>query len=420
MDLLSRNNIKYTSLMVFSTISAIIKILLIAKILGVDEFGIYSMILSIYIFVMFLGNMGLNEGLVKYGSFSKNDGNSEALNKYTSICVYLGGMGIILILIILSPFVYFFDFMSEFESFFLILMFLAFSSYQFNIASTYLRVKHQFISYAKLMFFKNFSTILVALTLIFFYDIDAKSVIIIEALICIFLALIVQNRHLFLNSFLETLSEKERIYKSFQSGFPVMLAIIFRNISLNMDKWIIGLTLGVISVGVYSFSMIVFQMLMILFNYLSTIIGTKWLSEYKRTQSINLLYIELNKVARAILLFSFIPMLLLFFLAPYLVELYFSEYMDSLPLLLLILIGSIAITLSLLIEVLFIATSNEKFIFNISILSFTLSIIFLFIAYVNSLGLIYFAFIFMLTRVIVLIHSVYMLKQIITPKENNI
>lgn len=402
---------QYTILMVSSTIAGVLKVILFAKLLGVEEYGVYNIILSLYIFIMFLGSMGLNEGLVKYGSFSKGEQNTEKLRKYTNICIYLGGIGVAIVATLFFLFMFVFDSDLSVRKYVLILAIFAFSSYLFNIASTYLRISHEFVTYAKFLLFKNSIVIFTVVILLLFIDVGAVVVVLLESLVCVILSLVILNSHKVIDSIKNVFSEVEYIIRSLRSGMPVMLAMIMRNLSLNSDKWVIGIMLGVESVGIYSFSMIIFQISMILFNYISTIVGAKWLSEYGKSQSLVNAYGEFIKIVKLTIVFSSIFMVCMLLLAPYIVNMFFDRYTMALPLLPFVLIGSVGMILSLLIEIFLIALSREASVFNISLTSSFVMFGLIFIAYLYNLEIIYFALIFMVSRLITLAQSVYMMRR---------
>ena len=60
----------YLILMTFGTFLGFSKFILYSKLISVSEFGIYSLVISSYIFFVFFGGMGLQEGLLKKGSES--------------------------------------------------------------------------------------------------------------------------------------------------------------------------------------------------------------------------------------------------------------------------------------------------------------------------------------------------------------
>ena len=72
----------YLAFMTVASFLGFSKFILYSKLISVSEFGIYSLVLSSYIFFVFFGGMGFQEGLLKKGSESYAVGDIKTIKAY--------------------------------------------------------------------------------------------------------------------------------------------------------------------------------------------------------------------------------------------------------------------------------------------------------------------------------------------------
>ena len=397
--------------MISSTFFSIFKLILLSKILGPEEFGIYTIILSLYIFIMFFGSLGLNQGSFKYASFSKGRNDSLELKNYISLAINLGGIGILILSVLIFLIINIINLNFLVDKFFYSIVILAFSAFQFNIASTFLRTSQNFIFYAVIIFLKNLLIVLGIYLINYNYEISSIIVIILESLTSLFLSIFVFYIKNVYSSFFKIFFKLESIIKILFAGFTITLSIVVRNLTLNLDKWVLGIMMGEKFVGIYAFSMIFYQFSLVIYNYFSTIFGTKWLAEYGKTNNLKEALVQLYKIVKVIIILSILCLLFVNFFASNFIMLYFEDYTLAVPLLPFIIIGSAASIISYLIEQILIAISKEKSVFYITVLNSVCVVALILIIYFNSLGIIYFAYVFMINRLLSLFLYIYLFKK---------
>ena len=95
---LRSHRVLYFLFMSFAAVLGLTKFLLFSKWVSVEDFGLYSLVMSSYIFLVFIGGMGFQEGILKKGSEKFSVGDEEVIRgyflialKYVSVSVFLVG-----------------------------------------------------------------------------------------------------------------------------------------------------------------------------------------------------------------------------------------------------------------------------------------------------------------------------------------
>ncbi len=391
----------YTLFISLSALLGIFKITIFAKLLGPEQYGLYALVLSVYIFIVYFGSMGLSDALIKLGS--KAFGQSKLNDVYDLhilaavyggvVTFVLGALFSISIVIFLSD---------EDVSIVLALAgLLAFSALEFNLIDALLRVTHRFVFYSVLLFVKSLGVILLGWYLALDYGAFGVVLSEIVAFSLVFLVayfLIVRSV-----SLKGILNRYELVIFAIRNGFPMMLANVVRNLALSADKWVLASALGVAAVGKYAFAMILYTISMFILGFLTTILGPRWLASYSNDN-------DAKKLLRSVLRFSSAWFLLLFFVAipaylllPIMIENFFVEYSsrDTILTTSIIYIGVMFLVPSFFLDWFFIAISFEKKVLSITISMMVLSMFLLGICWYLELSIVAYAVVFTAVRIYV-------------------
>jgi O-antigen/teichoic acid export membrane protein len=391
----------YALFISLSALLGIFKITLFAKLLGPEQYGLYALVLSVYIFIVYFGSMGLNDALIKLGS--KAFGQSKLNDVYDLhilaavyggiVTFVLGTLFSISIIIFLSD---------EDVSIVLALAgLLAFSALEFNLLNALLRVTHRFVFYSVLLFVKSLGIILLGWYLAL--DYGAFGVVLAEIIAFSLVFLVAYSMVVRSVSLKDILSRYELVIFAIRNGFPMMLANVVRNLALSADKWILASSLGVAAVGKYAFAMILYTISMFLLGFLTTVLGPRWLASYSNDN-------DIKKLLRSVLRFSSAWFLLLLFAAipaylllPILIENFFVEYNDRDTLLAtsIIYIGVMFLVPSFFLDWFFIAISFETKVLSIAISMMVLSMLLLGICWYLELSIVAYAVVFTAARIYV-------------------
>jgi O-antigen/teichoic acid export membrane protein len=394
----------YTFFISLGALLGIFKITLFAKLLGPEQYGLYSLVLSMYIFIVYFGSMGLNDALIKLGS--KAFGQSklkDVYELYVLAAVYGGIVTFVLGMLFSICVVIFFSY--EDVSIVLALAgLLAFSALEFNSLNALLRATHRFVFYSVLLFLKSLSIILLGWYLALDYGVFGVILAEIIAFSLVFLvAYFIVAKSASLKNIL---SRYELVIFAIQNGLPMMLANLVRNLALSTDKWILASALGVAAVGKYTFAMILYTISMFLLGFLTNILGPKWLANYSNDN-------DVKKLLRSVLRFSSGWFLLLLFAAipaylllPILIESFFIEYndRDTFLAMSIIYIGVLFLVPSFFLDWFFIAISFEKKVFSIAISMVVLSILLLGVCWYLGLSIVAYAMVFTAARIYVFLN----------------
>jgi len=393
----------YTFLYIASAILGVIKFSLFAKLLGTEQFGLYSLVLSIYVFIVYAGGMGLNESIIKLGSYAYGRGEFEQLYTIYSSSALFGGIITVFIGAAFSLSIFLAIDNTELASALALSSLLAFAALQFNFFDAYLRASQKLLTYAFILVAKASLVILGGMSVAKAYG--AYGVIVAES--AVFLSISIISQYFFYSRygirasrFSWTLA-KEAI----RNGFPLMSSYLIRTVSLSLDKWLIASSLGLVALGKYSFAMIVYLAATLALGFLGTILGPKWLASFAVDR--NALQL-LRSTTKIIIIISGSLALLLpltYIITPLLIENFFPAFneIEVFHSIIVIYISAIFLTPSIFLEWLYIAKSREKFIFRIYLYNFIFSVIVLTICWGFSLSIIYYALSFLASRVFTLI-----------------
>jgi O-antigen/teichoic acid export membrane protein len=206
--------------------------------------------------------------------------------------------------------------------------------------------------------------------------------------------------------------------KTIKHGVPIMVANLIRNLTLNIDRWVLIGSLGVIALAKYAFAMILYQAGMVGISFISTILGTRWLADFGRDSSLDAM---VSKIAKIMVFGSAISLLLawpVLMLISHFVELYYQKYAgsDFNSAVIYIYFGVVFLMLSSLLDWLFIASSNEKLVLKISLYSLAITILLMVYCYLEADKIYIYALVFLVVRVFNFTASVFFIQRVLTSR----
>ena len=279
----------YFALMSLAAIAGLLKFFVFSKLLSVEDFGAYSLVMSVAIIGVFVFGFGGSEGLLKLGSRVYTHENKETLTAYylsTSIGVLaLGGLFFLLMfsmIIVLEV---------DNSNLYVFGALIIIAWVQFNLVDAYIRSMQQFTVYSSALFLK--SLLVLATGGMYGYTKGADGLLISEAIgafvpVLLFILYLLSQKLPAIN-----MSHLGVIIKS---GYKMMGAVLVRNIALMVDKLFVGASLGALALGYYSFSMILVSIAMIAVGFIVSYCGPIWLSRFKEVESTKSLFWSIVKV----------------------------------------------------------------------------------------------------------------------------
>lgn len=390
----------YAFFMVGAAILGMLKLTVYAKLLEVEEFGLYSLVLSSYLFVMYAGSFGLNEALVKEGSIAYGKKKFKRIRHIRDLALCYSSLGVIFVSFMILLCSWLFVQKAMFQDAVYLMIILAFATLEFNLVSSYVRVNHKFTLFSKMLFFKSLLVILLAWFIA--PEFGVYGLVILESIIFIIFALFVLKIERVNIDFKRVFKANRHFRQAVKQGMPVMVSTVIRNLSLSLDRWVIVATLGLIALAKYAFAMILYQVAMVGIGFISTILGTRWLSSFGADSDLNRMFFKIKQI---ILFIGLVGVLLYWpfsILLNYTIDVFYPQYSDESVFVTvhLVYFGVILLTFTYLLDWLFIASSNEKILLKLSVFSLVLTAVFILYAYLMHAEIYIYAFIFLLVRAI--------------------
>jgi O-antigen/teichoic acid export membrane protein len=391
----------YSFFMTGAAILGILKLTVYAKLLNVEDFGLYSLMMSGYLFIMYAGSFGLNEALVKKGSIAYGLGDFRLIKDMRDMALFCSTLGVFFFSFVALVFVQIFVDDDSMRSVLSLMGLLAIATLEFNLVSSYFRVNHKFVVFSQMLFIKS----LLVVTLVWYVapSFGVHGVVVLEVLVFLLLAfgvLFVDKARIDIGRVL--LNGRLLFKNSIKQGLPVMVSTVIRNLTLNIDRWVIVATLGIVALAKYAFAMILYQATMVGIGFIGTVLGTKWLSEFGEDSDLGGMFAKIKKImltGSIVLITLAWPFL---YLLLYVIDLYYPDYaaIDLTLTVIFIYFGSIFLMLTYALDWLFIASSNELILLRLSVYSLILTVFLIFFTYMAEAEIYIYAFIFLFVRLV--------------------
>jgi O-antigen/teichoic acid export membrane protein len=418
--MLTKQPKKYFLMYLFFMVSAaalgMLKLTIYAKLLSVEDFGLYSLVLSGYLFIMYAGSFGLNEALVKQGSIAYGRGDIKYIQELYGLAFLYSTFGVLFFFIMSSLLANIYIEDELIKKVFTLMGFLAFSTIEFNLVISYLRVNHKFVMFSFMLFMK--SLLVIILTWYFAPIYGVNGVVTLEVIIFLLLAIITIyfNKPHF--DYKRILRGHTLFKKTVKHGMPLMVSTVIKNLTLNIDRWVIAASLGISVLAKYAFAMILYQVSMVVIGFISTILGTKWLADFGRNSSLDRI---LNSIIKIMLIGFALSIALawpIMSIISYIVDLYYPIYAGSDFKLTIIFVyfGVVFLLLVSLLDWIFIASSNERILLKFSLYSLIATALLIYYCYLVEADVYMYAFIFLVVRVFNLILGVVSIPSLLKSK----
>lgn len=389
----------YVVLSFGAAILSFYKLWYLASKLSSEDFGLYSIIILSFVYIGYVGGLGANEYMLKLGAMTDFDEKSKILLMRNNAIFYgLSGVIVVSLIVFFTAHIFF---SREIRLIAAATAALALLTLPYNIFESYYRAIQSTLIFSGMLFSK--AVFVVVGVHILADDFGVEGVLISEmlALAIIIGVCFAKNFRTIILSGLErpAMAVKEII----RNGFYVSLSNILRNISLTADRYIVTFFLGVYSLGVYSFVMIIYQGSVLFSGIVMNIFGPYLVKRYKSNGSRRDIAFFLFKVVSSLALISVLAYPLVGHFIPVLLEFFFKNYNDpEVHLMLkLIYIASVASFFIFLLDWFFVCVSKEYFISALSLVSFLLILSSALLFQLIEMNLKYYVVLFMAVRVLI-------------------
>lgn len=393
----------YLALMTAASFLGFFKVILYAKLISVSEFGIYSLVLSSYIFFVFFGGMGLQEGILKKGSESHAVGDIKAIKAYflaaLAFAIPVSGSVAIMLMIAIK---FSFPASYEIQDVVGVGVVMALATILFNLIDAFLRAQQKFLLFAGALALKNSIAISLGYSWAIEHGVEGLVIAEIIGLLVPFFALI----FLLFSPQDLTLYKGKHAGNLIKSGYKLMLAFVLRNITLFVDRWFVAGALGVIAVGYYSFSMIILTICLVLIGFVVTIQGPKWISEMHIHKDICCLIKDVNKTTLKMLACVILAGPFFILNIENILESFHPDYAEAVVIkLFLIMYLAVLATIPIyLYEWIFVANSEEGSLVKINLLATVVSVVLYCLLWVIGSDILYFGLVFLFNKILILMY----------------
>ena len=390
--------------LVFMTVGSFLgfsKFILYSKLISVSEFGVYSLVLSSYIFFVFFGGMGLQEGLLKKGSESYAVGDIKTIKAYflgaIAFSIPITGSVAIVIWIFLK---YFFSISYEIVDVLGVTALMVLATILFNLIDAFLRAQQKFLLFAVALTLKN--SIAISLGYLWASEYSVKGLIIAEiiGLLVPFFVLL----YILINVKDIKLYKENHVWSLISNGYKLMLTLVLRNISQFIDRWFIALSLGAIFLGYYSFSMILLTISMVLIGFLVTVKGPEWIADFHNHKDIRILIQDVNKMVLKVLACLILVAPFLFLNIENMLISFNPNYAETIVIELIgiVYLAVLAVVPIYLYDWVFVATSKEGYLVKTNLLATVVSVILYIFLWFTKSDIVDFALAFLIIKILIL------------------
>ena len=391
----------YLAFMTVASFLGFSKFILYSKLISVSEFGIYSLVLSSYIFFVFFGGMGFQEGLLKKGSESYAVGDIKTIKAYflgaLAFSIPITGSVAIVIWIFLK---YFFSISYEIVDVLGVTALMVLATILFNLIDAFLRAQQKFLLFAVALTLKN--SIAISLGYLWASKYSVKGLIIAEiiGLLVPFFVLL----YILINIKDIKLYKENHVGSLISNGYKLMLTLVLRNISQFIDRWFIALSLGAIFLGYYSFSMILLTISMVLIGFLVTVKGPEWIAGFHNHKDIRILIQDVNKMVLKVLACLILVAPFLFLNIENMLINFNPNYAETIVIELIgiVYLAVLAVVPIYLYDWVFVAISKEGYLVKTNLLATFVSVIlYIFLWFIKS-DIVDFALAFLFIKILIL------------------
>ena len=399
-----KSKVKYFIYLAFVGSSAVLGIFksgLFAKIISPEEFGLYSIVITTYVFIVYAGSFGLNEALLKMGSFAFGKGNKSETLRLRDISIAYATIFTIICSLIFILFLYVAIDKKHVRVTLSLASLLAILAIQYTILDSYLRLSQKILCFSFFLLLKSISSISIGYILA--STLGASGLLIAESfsllLLSMYLIFFGKEKFKFSNLKNSFITFKDMV----KNGFPLLVSMIIRKASVSLDKWVISLSLGLVAVGKYSFLMILFLISMSFLGIMTNVLGPKWLADYGINNDRIKLFKSIGKISLLFTVSAIIIMVPLVIFLPDMLETFYPQYYDdeTLTCFKLIYIGVVCMVSTQLFDWFFIATSHENYLLSVATIVLIITILMMIYGYFSKANLVSYCVFFLIARCLI-------------------
>lgn len=374
------------------------KFLFFAKHLSVDELGEYSLIMTTYVFLIYIGSLGANEYMLKMGSFSYANGDKKESIRIRTNSLFYGVVQTLVISFLLVCLLYFYS--SYYFSIFFMAALVAIPNLCFNILDSFFRSTRKVLLFSFMMFSKAF------LIMLYAYISYAKInlVVAIQAeffsAISIFLIIFfIKYKEFSIADIMSPISLWPIMLKH---GFYTTFVYMVRNLTVMFDRFFISFALGVSVLGQYAFVMIIYQACVLGGGMLTNVLGPRWLTEASSSGKVVYIFRKIMKFSGYVFFLGALFYPIFNGLSPFLIRYFFVQYDTPLvyKIMSIVYISSIVYLCTSFLDWFYISTSKENIILLISLISLMLLMILFWSCWYLKLDIFSYVCSFLIVRII--------------------
>lgn len=393
--------------MVGGMILSFLKWIVFSGVMQPADFGIYVTITTTIAFISFFGLFGLNEYLIKEGSLLNGRGLTYELSVIRNQVLAIALLNSIIIISLGLSLVSVFgvEYIKGFGYLFISGILLV--NVVFNIIDANLRATMQFIDFAGMIFIRAALILIIGFTLA--SSLGLTGLLLAEVLSG-FIAVLFGARAIPFNRWPLISAIKLTTMAAFLSKGRVFLGLqTSRYFTSTVDKWIVGWFAGSLALGHYSFILITFLGFMAVAGIFNAVITPKLISRFGGDGDIQALRHDILKTSVIFLGFAFLGAPLYMLLADLVIGHYFEKYAfyGLFWSLLFVYIGSVLHVTHHFFDAFFYSQSRQR---ELLVVNF-LSLLFFLLVFISSglakVGVMYFAFSFMLAKAFLLLLTYY-------------
>ncbi len=265
-----RSWFSYGSLVMSASVLSLIKMFAYAKFLNVEDFGVVALVLASYAVALYIGTLGVSEGLLKLASMEQNLETKVALASSAVVAAMMFGFVSAALGIAISAFAA----PSAPMALVLSVTFLCICALAFRLIEIIVRAGQQFRLFSLLIFIKAALSLAVALVLI--YIGQPKMVLLGEGVVFLLAtgaaALFLEVRPRF------RLAERGFGLALVRHGLPMAFSNLAKKLTFTADRWLVALLAGPVANAEYGFAMLVYLGAISLIGVANTAVGPMLLS----------------------------------------------------------------------------------------------------------------------------------------------
>ncbi|MCL6272039.1 oligosaccharide flippase family protein [Sansalvadorimonas sp. 2012CJ34-2] len=352
---------RYFLYLLFYTIATLLsftKFGFLAKALSVEGFGQYSLVMILYVYIIYVGGFGSGEYVLKLTSQKYH--NNQCCNNNFEIAVIYGVLGVscVGIFCILIGWLFF----DEYLDIIMLVALLSCCAIFYNIIEAYNRGKQAVLVFSSMLLTKSMMVLL-----LMYFMVDEYQLL--GAFLSECLSFVLVAAAYSVPYFRRRNSKfgglvKQELQQIIKHGFHVNLSNAIKNFSTSLDRYSVGLIWGVYGLGVYSFLMIPYQGMILASSMLFGILGPKIVTLLVNNDGKVLFNKWIYKVIAFFLIVGSLTAPIFGYFATFLVDKFYPDYaiMETGYILSIIYFSAIIVAAISFFDWYFIGISKEKFV----------------------------------------------------------